>query len=550
MQNLTILNKDFNLPLINRLLKIRWLLQEKETFLNPTWKSYWYDPFTLTGMDKSVQKILKTIKNNDRIVIFGDYDVDGITATYIVFYFFYKFLNYKNISIRLPSRQDWYWIRTFHLDELKKKNVKLLITVDNGITAIKEIEYWKKLWIDTIITDHHTPLNTIPNAYAIINPKISYQYPFKELAWVGVAFKLISAIIKKININKELKQKILNYFLPIVTIWTIADCVPLINENRLLVKKWLDIINNQNKIPPNLQNIIKYLNLKYIDSYHIWFILWPRLNASWRVYKPYDSFFALYQHNLSYQIKYIEQIEKFNNERKIIQDKILKEIENTIDLSKNILVAYWEFHEWIIWIVSWRLTEKYNKPSIVISINKEENKAIGSCRSPSYFSTIDMLEYIWKTWIFERFWWHKQAWWFTIEIDKLNRFIQYIYEYWKNISWENLKKTIFIDTEILEKDLLSNDINLINKLSPFGEWNPEPVFLIKDIKIKKIDIVWKQQNHLKIYWQKWNTDIVLLKRSWANTIDEIKNKEVFSTIVNYSKDNYNWWYYFKINSII
>jgi single-stranded-DNA-specific exonuclease len=546
-----ILNTELDLPLIDRLLKIRNIdLEKKDDFLNPSWKNFWYDPFLLSDMWKAVNRILKAIENNERIVVFGDYDVDGVTATYVVFYFIYKFLNYKNISIRLPSRQDGYGIRGFHLDELKEKNVSLVITVDNGITAVEEAEYAKKIWLDLIITDHHTPLDQIPSCLALVNPKTSPNYPFKEIAGVGVAFKLISAIANKLKLDSKLKEKIINYFLPIVSIWTVADCVPLVDENRLLVKKWLEIINNKNKRPPNIQNMIDFLNLKNVDSYHIGFVIWPRLNASWRIYKPDDSFQVLFQHNQEVQTKYLEKLDKLNKQRQDTQSDILSEVEKNIDLSKNILVSYWDFHEWVIGIVSWRLTEKYNKPSIIMHIDKEKNIAVGSCRAPMYFSIVKMLNDIWKDGLLERFGGHAQAGWLTIKCDNIDKFIQAVYKYWKNILPQELEKIVFVDTEITEKDLLSDDINHIWKLAPFGEQNPQPTFLIKDLEIKKIDFVWKQKNHLKILVQKWDVQLTLIRWSWKSMLEKIWEKKVFSIVWNYEKDDYNWWYYFKIKEII
>jgi len=266
---LQILNTNLNLSLIDRLLEIRQV-NDKEKFLNPTWQNSWYDPFKLDNLDKAVDKIVQVMKNNERIVVFGDYDVDGVTSTYVVFYFLYKFLWYKNVSIRLPSRADWYWIRGFHLDELKEKNVSLVITVDNGITAIDEVEYAKKLGLDVIITDHHTPLETLPDPYALVNPKTSPNYPFKELAGVGVAFKLITGLASKLWLDKKTKQKMIDYFLPIVAIGTVADCVPLIDENRFLVKKWLEIINDTKRRPPNIANMIEFLNLKKCRFLSYW----------------------------------------------------------------------------------------------------------------------------------------------------------------------------------------------------------------------------------------------------------------------------------------
>jgi len=544
-----LINQDYNLSLLDRLLKIRNIdLEKKDEFLNPSWANFWYDPFLLSDMEKSVDRILKAIKNNERIVVFWDYDVDGVTATYVVFYFIYKFLNYKNVSIRLPSREDGYGIRGFHLDELKEKNVSLVITVDNGITAVEEAEYAKKIWLDLIITDHHTPLEHLPQAFALVNPKTSPSYPYKEIAGVGVAFKLISALAKKLKLDKNTKQKMLNYFLPIVAIWTVADCVPLLDENRLLVKKWLEIINDKNKRPPNIENMINFLNLKNVDSYHIWFVIWPRLNASWRIYKPDTSFQVLFQHNCEVQYKYLEKLDNMNKQRQSTQSDILSEVEKSIDLTKNILIAHWEFHEWVIGIVSWKLTEKYNKPSIIMHIDKEKWLAVWSCRSPMYFSIVDLLNQVWE--YLERFGGHAQAGGLTIKLENLEKFKQAVYKIWENILPQDLEKIIFVDTEITEKDLLEDDINHIWKLAPFGQQNPQPTFLIKDVTIKKIDLVWKQQNHLKIYGQKAGIDLIFLKWSWKSLLEKIQDKKSIDLIVNYEKDDYNWGYYFKIKEIL
>jgi single-stranded-DNA-specific exonuclease len=228
----------------------------------------------------------------------------------------------------------------------------------------------------------------------------------------------------------------------------------------------------------------------------------------------------------------------------------LKEIEQNIDFSKNVLIAVGEFHEWIIWIVSWRLTEKYNKPSIVLHIDKEKWQAVWSCRAPMYFSIVKMLEATWWDGLLDRFGWHTQAGWLTCKLDNLDKFKEAVYKYWENILPGDLEKLIFVDTEITEEDLLSDDINDIWKLSPFGQQNQQPTFLIKDVRITKIDLVWKKQNHLKIFAKKWEIDLVLLKWSWLSLLDKIKDKETISVIVNYEKDDYNGWFYFKIKEVL
>ena len=544
-----ILNENYDKNIIERLLEVR-NIDNIENFLNPTWKNNWYDPYLLSDMEKSIKRIEKAIKNNEKIIIFWDYDVDGVTATYVVFYFIYKFLNYKNVSIRLPSRNDGYWIRWFHLDELKEKWVSLVITVDNGITAIEETEYAKKIWLDLIITDHHSPLEDIPEPFALVNPKVSPNYPYKDIAWVWVAFKLITALANHLKLDKKIKQKMIDYFLPIVAIWTVADCVPLIDENRFLVKKWLEITNNKNKRPPNIENMIEYLNLKNVESYHIWFVIGPRLNASWRMFTPDNAFHVLFQHNKESQFKYLDKLEELNKTRRENQSDILKEVEENIDLTKNIIIAYGDYHEWIIWIVSWRLTEKYNKPSIVMHFDKEKWIYTGSCRAPLYFSIVKMLENVWWEWLLERFWWHAQAGGLTCKKENLDEFIEEVYKYSEKILPKDLEKIIFIDTEIKKIDLLSEEINKIHLLAPFWQQNQEPVFLIKDIKIKKIDLVWKEQNHLKIYWEKDWVDIILIKWSWKTMLDKIKDNKYISIIWTYTKDDYNWWFYFKIKELV
>ncbi len=546
-----LLNTEEDLSILDRLLKIRWIdLEQKEKFLNPSWKNFWYDSFLLSDMEKAIVRIEKAMKNNERIVVFWDYDVDGVTATYVVFYFIYNFLWYKNISLRLPSRVDGYWIRGFHLDELKEKWVSVVITVDNGITAIEETEYAKKLWIDVIITDHHSPLDKIPEPFALVNPKTSPDYPYKDIAWVWVAFKLITAIANRQKLSKSMKEKMMNYFLPIVAIGTVADCVPLLDENRLLVQKWLEIINDRNKRPQNIWNICNYLNLKTVEAYHIWFVIWPRLNASGRMHTPDTAFHVLYQQRAEKQLEYLQKLEDMNQNRRDTQSDILKEIEQNIDFSKNVLIAAGEFHEWIIWIVSWRLTEKYNKPSIVMHIDKEKWQAVGSCRAPMYFSIVKMLEEVWWDGLLDRFGWHAQAGWLTCNLDNLDKFKEAVYKYGENILPWDLEKLIFVDTEVTEKDLMSDEINDIWKLAPFGQQNQQPTFFIKDIRITKIDLVWKKQNHLKIFAKKWEIDLVLLKWSWLTLLDKIKDKETISVIVNYEKDDYNGWFYFKIKEVL
>ena len=196
-----ILNEDSKLDLISRLLKIRGITDDIDNFLNPKLKDYRWDPLKLNDMQKAVDRIISAIDNNEKIMIFGDYDVDWVTSSFILFKFLVKYVWYKNVSIMYPDRlKDGYGMKNKHLDIMKEKWIDLTITVDNGITSVWEAAYAKEIWIDMIITDHHKDGEKIPEALAVVNPMVSPNYNFKYIAWVGVAFKLICALLDKIKI--------------------------------------------------------------------------------------------------------------------------------------------------------------------------------------------------------------------------------------------------------------------------------------------------------------------------------------------------------------
>ena len=278
-----ILNQDADLSLIQRLLKVRNVSDAPQDFLNPSIANYRLDPFLLNDMEKWVDRIIDAMKRKEKIMIFGDYDVDGITSSFSVYKFISYFLGYKNISIRYPNRvEDGYGLKNKHLDAMKHEGVQLIITVDNGIASVEEAKYAKELWIDMVVTDHHHALETLPDVCALINPQVSPLYPFKWLAGVGVAFKLINALLSKSTFSKEKKNQIFNYFLPIVAIGTVADVVPLVQENRVIVKRGLELMNyHPDLLPKGLQGFLNFLNLKgKIDTFHIGFVIGPRINAS------------------------------------------------------------------------------------------------------------------------------------------------------------------------------------------------------------------------------------------------------------------------------
>ncbi len=536
--------------LLTRLFKVRKIDDTIDSFLDPKFATYRGNPFLLHDMEKAVERIIHAMKENHKIMIFWDYDVDGITASYLLYKFFIKFMNYKNISIQYPDRiTDGYGMKMKHIDEIKSKGVDLIITVDNGISAIKEAEYAQVQGIDMIITDHHQHGETLPPAYAVITPLISPEYKFKGLAGVGVAFKLACAITEKSTLDKNIKNRIFNYFLPVVAIGTVADVVPLIHENRVIVKRWLELINkNEQQLPTSLRWFLKYLNLKdNVDTFHIGFVIGPRINAGWRIESPYDSLKALL-YSGEKQIEHLDKIEEINTERKRMQEEAFKLAETLIDSNQNIVIAAHEdFHEGIVWIVAGKLTEKYTKPSMILKIDKEKNLGIASLRGPEYFNVIEMISSASQR--LERFGGHKWAWWLSVKLEHMDKIITHFQNHCEQcISENDLIKTCKVDTKLYYHERDNETLAKIQKLAPFGEGNPEPMFLLENIKIVKIEKVGNNgKSHLKIqgqfgekkittmFWWKW-AETENLQTSWSKSSG-------ISVVGKIRKDTYNGGYF-------
>jgi single-stranded-DNA-specific exonuclease len=502
----------------------------------------------LNDIEKALERIEQAITRKEKIMIFGDYDVDGVSSSYIMYVFFKKFLGYDDISIRLPHRLlDGYGIKSYHLDEIKAAGVSLVITVDNGITAIAEAAHAREIGLDMVITDHHKKLDEIPDAIAVVNPQISPNMAFKDICWATVAFKVIMALAQRLIPDRARRDEIFHYFIPIVTIATVADCMPLIDENRLLVKYGLEQINARNNIPEALSNFLDYLKIKDpIDTYHIGFLIAPRLNAGWRVMTPYESLYTLL-HTGEKQLEYLKNLDALNEKRKKMQDEIVKAAEKQISHEDHvIIVGGANFHEWVIGIVAGRLADKYNKPTMVYGINAEHGCAVASLRSPAYASIIDMLYH--ASSLLERYGGHKQAGGLTIKLENIDAFHEMCQNFAKEKRWEIEKaKVHHIDTHLLTHEYTLESLHTIQQMAPFGEGNREPIFLIEWAIITSAEKVGKTKAwHLKlqltrpsgeslsaVFWWAWESSGSMLP---GMSID------LFGTL---QKDDYRWGVYIK-----
>lgn len=458
-----------------------------------------HDPYLLKDMDKAVERIKQAIKLNQRIVIFWDYDVDGVTSTSILVHFLKKV--WAEVSYRLPHRvKDGYWMKSYFIDELKPLDVKLIVTVDCWTRDIDVIKYAKQNWIDVIITDHHAVPDVIPEeAVAIINPKRKdCEYPFKFLAWAWVAFKLMMALSKEF-FNEYESLNYINESLDIAAIWTVADCMPLIWENRTIVTLWLKRIKESRSVW--IRKLISDKIEDDLDADIFWFLIWPRINAAWRLDTPYKAL-NLILNNWDKIDEIIYEIENINSKRKDLTKLFTEDAMGKID-NKNKILFYHskEIEHGIIWIVAWRLTEKFHKPSIVLK--DEWEKLVASCRSPEYFSIINILEK-YKSY-FLHFWWHKQAAWFSISKDRFEEFKNEITKELNQIEFSDDIKIINVDKVIPIEQFWYNLFDKAQEFKPFWIWNPKPIFMFDDFVIDWVEYLWKTKEHITIknkYWIK------------------------------------------------
>ncbi len=550
---INLLNTQQDISILQRLLKARNVACTTEDFLNPTLKKYRIPTSKLNDIDKATSIIFSHIKENKKIMVFGDYDVDGVTSSFSLYSFFTKHLHHKNISIMYPNRlKDGYGLKCKHIDMMKEKNIDLIITVDNGITSIQEAAYAKELWIKLVITDHHHALDIVPDADAIINPQVSQDYEFKGIAGVGVAFKLINALMKKANFSSAQKKEVFQYFLPIVAIGTVADCVPLVNENRAMVKKWLEIINRQReKIPESLKGFLKHVNIKdQMDTFHIGFVIGPRINAGGRLASPYDSLRTLL-FSWEKQKEYLEKIDEINTERKKLQDKAHRHALKLINTDEKILIATdHSYHEGIVGIVAWRITEKFYKPSVVLHMCKERGIAVGSLRWPDYFNVVEMLKT--ADHLLERYGGHKQAGGLTVKLENLdslkNHFLEYVDDL---ISEETLIRTINVDTIFYAHEWNNDTLRQIQKLAPFGVGNEEPNFLFEECTIVWVDKVGQRgKGHLKLSVQHHDNIMTLLRRSKGDLLGEYNIGDTINIIGKIKPDNYHGGFFIDCSQII
>lgn len=479
--------------LLTKILVNRGITDDKEidTFLNPT-RNDFYDPYLMPDMDKAVERIIKAINNQEKVMIYGDYDVDGITSITVL----KKFLEERGLKTGhyIPNRlEEGYGLNENAIRSIAEQKYTLMITVDCGISGIEEVELANQLGIETIITDHHEQSESLPNAYAIINAKRKdSQYPFRGLAGCGAVFKLIQAI----SLRLGLEEKEFLKYLDIVCVGTISDIVPLVDENRVIAKLGLKLVAQTRNI--GLRELILQSGYKKIDSNTISFGVAPRINACGRMGYQEEALDLFLTNNIEEARKITTRLNSYNLERqtkeKDIFEQAIKELEKEdIEKLNTIVLSGDNWHHGVIGIVASKLTEKFYKPTILICF--EDNIGKGSGRSLPGF---DLHEALVETSAYlEKYGGHEMAVGLSLKKEKYNDFKLAFEEIAKSKNIQQIIPVIKIDSIITAKDVNKKTIQDLEMLEPFGEKNKNPIFLYKNLKIDSIRAL-SEGKHLKL----------------------------------------------------
>ncbi|WP_042146120.1 single-stranded-DNA-specific exonuclease RecJ [Paucisalibacillus sp. EB02] len=478
-------------PVIKELLLQRGMTtnEEIQNFLNPS-IDHLIDPNRLASMNIARERVLQAIETNEKILVFGDYDADGVSSTTILI----KALQEigANCDFYIPNRfTEGYGPNENAFRQAKKEGFQLIITVDTGIASVHEAKVAKDLGIDLIITDHHEPQEELPDAFAIIHPKCSPDYPFKELAGAGVAFKFAEALLGYFP----------EHLLDLVVIGTIADLVPLVNENRILAYFGLRTLSNTKR--EGLIALKKRCKMEgKTTEEDIGFLIGPRLNAVGRLQDADLAVHLLMTDDRQEAEELAEMIDQLNQERQKVVASIVKEVEETvaIDSQKGVIVVAKEgWNQGVLGIVASRLVRKYDRPAIVLAINEEDGTAKGSARSIPRFDLFQGCMRIKD--VFTHFGGHAQAAGMTLPIEN----VQLLEEKLDNIiseelSSEDFKQEILISKTLGLSDVSEELIDEISQLAPFGMANPKPKF---HINCKPVDIrqLGNLKKHLKLQFK-------------------------------------------------
>lgn len=506
--------------------------EDLDVFLNPT-RNDLHDPYLLPDIKKAIDRILLARDKKEKIIIYGDYDVDGITSQAVL----KQFLEEQglNVSTYMPNRlEEGYGLNIPAIDKIISGGYTLIITVDCGISAIEESKYIKEKGIDLIVTDHHEPQEELPTALAVIDAKREdNMYPFRNLAGVGVAFKLAQAIAKRLGLEEKSYLK----YLDLVCTGTIADIVPLVDENRVISKLGLKLVAVTRN--PGLKALIESTKYKNVDSTAISFGIAPRINACGRMGFEQEALDLFLTKSYDEAINIADRLNQYNRQRqdieKTIFDEAIKQIEEYKLYNKNAIVLSGDnWYHGVIGIVASKITEIYYKPTILVCFEGDEGK--GSGRSVAGFdlhkALCDCGDYL------EKYGGHEMAVGLTVSRNNFEKFKLAFEEKANTINQEDLIPIAYVDEVITYKDISINTVKQLNLLQPFGEANSMPLFVYKNIKVDSIRTL-SEGKHLKLSLKDGNNLYDAIGFNMAEYADYIKIGDKIDILTHLEINNFN-----------
>ena len=533
------LSKDLELSeIIASLLINRGInnLEEAKLFFNPV-EDHFHDPFLLKDMDKAVEIILSHVERNTHILIYGDYDVDGTTATSILYLALLE-LGAK-ITYYIPRRDDGYGLSAKGIDSARQVGIKLIITCDCGITNHEEIELAKSFGMNVIITDHHEVTNTLPNADAVVNPKRpNSSYPFKYLSGAGVALKVVQAL-KKHEVSENWYAR--DYY-DLAALGTAADIVPMIGENRVIVSLGLPVIFNRNRVGLRALLDSSGFSKDKITLMDVVFNLAPRINAVGRMGEAREAVELFTTNDPERGKQLASKFDRMNMERRSVDKKTFLEAEQQMlarydpDQPCGVVLYADDWHQGVIGIVASRLTEKYYRPTVMISFNGDIGK--GSGRSIPEFNLHAVLKECSDLLI--GFGGHEQAGGLTIKRSNLQDFVDKFDDAVSSrLTADLMSKKIKVEAILNFDEIDKKLLKIIDRLEPFGPENDRPVFVSKGA-IPAGDATIVGENHLKVKFEQKNRTIDAIGFNMAEYLTNVLNPPEDGIDIAYSLEENTW----------
>lgn len=507
-------------------------IDNAENFLNPNYELGIHDPFLLKDAEKAAKRIIKAIENKEKIAVYADYDADGIPGASVMNDFLNK-INYKNFIVYIPHRHDeGFGLNIEAVQDLANQGVRLIITIDCGVTDVVAVEKANELGLEVIITDHHEPPSPLPPAFAIIDHKqIDCNYPDKNICGSGVAFKLIQAILK---INRfGLKEGHEKWLLDLVGIATLSDMVPLVGENRIFAYYGLSVLRKSPR--KGLMQLLRKLKIdqRYLNEDDVAFMITPRINAASRMGLPMDAYHLLVADNEVDANKYADHLDKINNERKGVVSSLVKEVKKTLEerygnkIPAVIVLGNPEWRPSLLGLVANTCAEEFDRPTFFWG-RDGGNVIKGSCRSEGKTSVVELMRAsVPET--FLQFGGHKHSGGFAVSNEEIHFLEKRLNEGAGKITPSetgSLTSENIIDSELSLDDVNDFLFNEINKLAPFGVGNHKPIFLFRDIKPFSVRKFGKGDDHIEfVFKKKFGQKISAIaffgvKEKWANKILE------------------------------